>query len=397
MNPENWQIIRYTPEYKEQVIQLQTHLWGPDLAANTAYFDWKYEQNPYQESPIMYLAVCDDMVAAFAGYSTSRWQAGDPPQIIDCLTGTDAITHPDYRRQSLFSRINERALEDLTQGPHPFIFTLSAGIITTPASHRFGWYDLAPNEIGMYVTNTRSGATGNLRQLVKKVPGIYPIYRFVRRMLSRQQENEQQGCAHVPETQFHFLDAMYSDNSGIRREAVLPIQMTRTPDIDKITTILARKTPNPKIRQVRDTTFLQWRYRNPKAGYRFLYAGNWGNAGYMVLRESVYPKRTEVQIVDWEVETLECFRNLIRCVVREGRFPALSIWTTTMSKAEKQILRDEGFTIEIEHLEGKPDSYRPVVMVRKLIEKHTPGWAFTDEFVADSHNWDIRSIYSDGY
>ena len=47
MNPQNYEFVRYQPDLKGQVVELQTHLWSPSLALNTAYFEWKYERNPY--------------------------------------------------------------------------------------------------------------------------------------------------------------------------------------------------------------------------------------------------------------------------------------------------------------------------------------------------------------
>ncbi len=41
-----YEIIKYSLEFKSQVLELQTHLWSPDLALNAAHLEWKYERNP---------------------------------------------------------------------------------------------------------------------------------------------------------------------------------------------------------------------------------------------------------------------------------------------------------------------------------------------------------------
>ena len=43
-----YEIIKYRPEYRSQVLELQTHMWSPDMNINAAYLDWKYYDNPYQ-------------------------------------------------------------------------------------------------------------------------------------------------------------------------------------------------------------------------------------------------------------------------------------------------------------------------------------------------------------
>ena len=56
MSP-SYEIIRYRPEFRDQVIELQKHLWSGDTAFNSAYFRWKYETNPYADDIPIYLAV----------------------------------------------------------------------------------------------------------------------------------------------------------------------------------------------------------------------------------------------------------------------------------------------------------------------------------------------------
>ena len=43
----SYRFTRYQPKYREEIVRLQTVLWGPDLALNTDYLSWKYERNPY--------------------------------------------------------------------------------------------------------------------------------------------------------------------------------------------------------------------------------------------------------------------------------------------------------------------------------------------------------------
>ncbi|HKZ41902.1 MAG TPA: hypothetical protein VJ044_13135, partial [Candidatus Hodarchaeales archaeon] len=50
-------MANYQPEFKKQVVELQKHLWSPSAALNAAYLEWKYERNPYLDTPLIYLAL----------------------------------------------------------------------------------------------------------------------------------------------------------------------------------------------------------------------------------------------------------------------------------------------------------------------------------------------------
>ena len=54
-----YEIVKYCPEFKKQVVQLQTYLWSSDVALNAAYLEWKYEHNPYMKAPFIHLAVSE--------------------------------------------------------------------------------------------------------------------------------------------------------------------------------------------------------------------------------------------------------------------------------------------------------------------------------------------------
>jgi hypothetical protein len=398
MTNSECKLVKFQPEHKDQIIKLQTNLWGPDLALNRAYFEWKYEQSPYQTAPIIYLWIQAGEVVSFAGFNNSHWQAGDPPQIVNCLAGCDAITHPEFRQQGLFSKMTMQAMQDLSDGPHDFIFTLSAGTITTPASHKLGWYDLGPNEIGIRFPDASPPKTGKVRTLLKGIPGVYSGYSYIREALKRGSRSENTTLAmESMGSHFRYLDEYFAKSVPKKAGNGSEIWMSVSPEIDRMVELIAENKSNPKIRQVRDKTFFKWRYRNPRADYRFLFCGQNPLKGYLVLRAAKGKQSTEVQIVDWETFDIGTLKSLIEAAIFLGRFSVLTIWTTTLSTEEKQLLRDLKFSIDLERLGDKPEALRPVVMIREMSQQAEKGSIFTPSFVGNIDNWDIRPIYSDGY
>ena len=92
----NYEIVKYHPEFKRQVVELQRHLWGPDVALNAAYLEWKYERNPYLDGPHIYLALCGGLVVGMRGWFGCKWQIGYPSQTFPGLCGGDGLeaAHP---------------------------------------------------------------------------------------------------------------------------------------------------------------------------------------------------------------------------------------------------------------------------------------------------------------
>jgi hypothetical protein len=80
MNPQNCEFVRYQPDLKGQVVELQTHLWSPSLALNTAYFEWKYERNPYLVEPLIYLVMYHGKAIGMRGFFGVQWEGGVPAQ-----------------------------------------------------------------------------------------------------------------------------------------------------------------------------------------------------------------------------------------------------------------------------------------------------------------------------
>ena len=79
----DYEIVGYRPEFREQILQLQQHLWGPDVDINSAYLKWKYEENPYLDTTLIYLALCKEKVVGMRGFYGAKWEVAirDKPHL----------------------------------------------------------------------------------------------------------------------------------------------------------------------------------------------------------------------------------------------------------------------------------------------------------------------------
>lgn len=82
---QNYEIRSYHPDFKVQIINLERFLWGENVKENIAYFDWKYEKNPYSKEIIGTVGLYKGKVVGFIGFPASKWFLGDKKNIFVLL------------------------------------------------------------------------------------------------------------------------------------------------------------------------------------------------------------------------------------------------------------------------------------------------------------------------
>src|SRR5262245_47034570 len=149
MNME-YEIVKYCSEFKQQVVKLQTHLWGPDVAVNSAYLEWKYERNPYMKTPFIHLALSAGQVVGMRGMYGAQWQIGCPAQTFLAPCAGDLVLAPDHRNRGLVTKIMETAADDLADNGYSYTFNFSAGLATQLGSLTTGWHSVGPLEMAHF-------------------------------------------------------------------------------------------------------------------------------------------------------------------------------------------------------------------------------------------------------
>lgn len=129
---------KYSPEYKQQVLDLESSLWHFDDDKKLKYFKWKYEDNPYTDSPEAYIALDGDKVVAFRGYMVHQCKYFD--KIFYIAVAGDMVTHPQYRRMGLFKNITEFSMNEIDkQGNISVLTNSSSGGPTSFGYLSLGW------------------------------------------------------------------------------------------------------------------------------------------------------------------------------------------------------------------------------------------------------------------
>ncbi len=109
-----YEVVKYRPEFKSQIVELQTHLWSRDTEVNSTYLDWKYSRNPYVDKTLIYLALHGGKAVGMRGVYGAKWQVGNPSETLIGLCAGDLVIAPDHRNRGLFRKIMEVALADLS-------------------------------------------------------------------------------------------------------------------------------------------------------------------------------------------------------------------------------------------------------------------------------------------
>jgi GNAT superfamily N-acetyltransferase len=375
-----YEIVRYTPALKERVVRLQRELWSADLDVNAAYLEWKYERNPYADSPAIYLALHDGEPVGMRGLFGARWEVGRPPRAFAGPCAGDLVIAPEHRNRGLSERIMDAAARDIVDAPYPFVFNLSASLATQLASLRTGWKSAGPLETARWHAPER-WAEARVMRYAGRLPYLW---RFAAR-------------AARP---FHALDRHGRRHRGGRHRQVI---LERAPRPDPMSTLVAEVGGDGRIRHVRDRRYFEWRFQNPLSAYRFLYWMSGELEGYLVLQAPAHRPGGLVTIVDWEARDTRVLAELLEAALGWGRFDDLIVWTSTLPAEGHALLFDSGFvavaTTESIGQAFRTKAVRPTVLVRAVRPGVAPArdWQVDGRPVLDLASWDLRMVYSDSF
>lgn len=342
-------------------MELQRHLWGSDLDANDTYMSWKYEYNPYLEDVCIYLVWFGESVVGMRGVFGVHWQLGMEAEKLPMVCMGDLVVHPKHRDKGLFKRLMDFAMEDLSKHGIQYIVSLSPGNLTQISAFAVGW---------------RCLATLNEYQH----PGVLWRVRRKIRYLLKVKEAEP----------FNLLDRRIGQTMWVKGQS---IHLECDPRPEQMADLAGQCENDDRIRHDRSHAFFSWRYKNPLARYRFLYAGDLD--GYLVLQTSLTYDTRLVRIVDWEARDPQAMQALLRATVKLCRFVRLSI----ILKPSETVLSDslQRLAFVKKAVGTGVADYRPLYLIRAVSQGVVPEpWMCGDLEVLKEPNWKIRPIISDG-
>jgi GNAT superfamily N-acetyltransferase len=374
-----YEIVRYRPDLKAQVLALQTHLWSPDRAINTSYFEWKYEQNPYLKEPLIFLAMHQGEAVGMRGFFGVRWEVGVPAQSFTGLYADDMVIAPAHRNHGLTSRIMYWAFEDLADRGYEYIFNLSAGPTTLLSSVAMGWRSAGGMQ-PMRWQSKQSVVRKRLGSLARKSPALS---RYIASYRSRHSEQPLPTLANIGEQRRDHLNRDYD------------VSLYDAPRCNAMAQLVGRLDDGGHIRHVRDADYFRWRFANPLSRYIFLYADTAQLDGYLVLQEYTSSAASQgvVNIVDWEASDPAIKERLLTAAVEIAKSRQIVIWSATLPSSAIALLRKNGF--KQEQISKAMVRSAPELLVRSLCRDYVMGgWMVAGTPLLDISSWDLRMLYS---
>jgi len=403
---EWYKIVKYRPEFKSRLLDLQAHLWGQDPATRAAYLEWKYDRNPYTDDTNIYLALYNEQLVGMVGAYGAKWEFGDLVQTFPGLCFADLVILPRHRNRDLFPKLMTFALDDLSETGCAYAFDLSAAPHVALGLLMQGWRSIfiqtasrtidPATQSGNLMENEQklSRFTAVYRQIyghLDKLPLLVSIYRRLRRYMYDPISRRVTG------TRRAFVDL---DGNAGRHKINSRVTLSKTARPRAMAELAERIGTDGRIRHVRDEQYLSWRFQNPLSEYRFLFWEKKRLDGYFVLHTKLdqHSNDASTYIVDWEATNVQVWIDLLQATIHWGNFKDIVIWSATLSGEVKKLLAETGFTFLDKSGSVRNDIHGGKILVQSLCRKtQQSDWILADRDLLDPANWNLRMIYSDAY
>jgi hypothetical protein len=252
-----WIARRYQSGDEERILQLRRLVFGEaDAPRNTAeYWRWEYLDAPAGRATI-WVGEAEGSIVGHYAIRPVRMQHGGEP-VLGSIS-IDAMTHPHYRRESVFATLGQRAYADLAQDGPALTYIFPRKISMVGSIAKFDWKYLCA-----------------LSVFVKPIDASTVVERFI---------SGRAVLAPVRAVSRLLLGMVYKGRRS-RAEECCEVRWLKRFD-GRIDRFWAQLAPRYPIAVVRDSTYLNWRYfDNPGRDYRTLVAEQSGDIiSYVTLR-----------------------------------------------------------------------------------------------------------------
>lgn len=373
------EIVPFDPSLKDELVEFRRRTYETGFPESRDYLEWKYEQNPYIPGPIYYIARAGGRIVGMRGVYGTCWEHDRAANATVLPSADDWAVDPEYRNRGVASEIMRAATEDLAKRGYPYALITSGGRITIIASLAAGWRSATALE-----PVVRRSRSERIRHVVRsQLRGRRGMWRFVRSNSANVRSSEDP---------FRRVDNMEAVRGRLPGSMIVS---DSKPRIEAMAELIARLPYDGRIRHVRGTRYLTWRYKNPIRTHRFLYHERDGKLdGYLVLArwEECQLPTLPFHIVDWEGTDDIVRADLLRCAVNTAQISELGMWTAGLSNESRAVLDEAGFVkTDLDQRERG----MPCILVKQL-GRETPmtTWMFGDGSILDSKRWDMRMIYT---
>lgn len=377
----NYKIVRYDSIYNDQICELEKENWGSNSNLIKSYFQWKYFENPYSDSPKLYLALLEGKVIAVRGVYETKWQLGESAESFIALCSSDLVIHPKHRNKGLHPELMNFMKNDLYDLGYRYLFNFSANPINLISTLAIGWKSIGRIKI-MEKQFQRKEFSALIS--IKKLLKIIGINKVLRRGINKVLSHGEKGNPYI-------YDIIYKNTKS---KVPSRIKIENHPRPEEMYSLVKKLIPKNKIILTRDVGFFSWRYKSPLSDYLFLYWYDNELKGYLVAQTRLYRGLNNFNIIELEAVNSVIKKELLRCLVILLEFSPITIWSNMLDDNCNKFLASIGFS-ETSSTKSLAD-YTPTVLVQTTGNSDAK-IEFQGCDLLDINNWDLKMIYCDGY
>jgi len=352
---DEYEIRLYRSDFFPQVVDLLKYLLGNDHESNRDYFKWKYDDNPYTESPLGIMSLYKGKVVGFRGYFATRFQIQEKNDKIISLCPGDTCVHTDHRRKGLSVAMGNRASEEYT-GKYPFFLNLSSTKISLPGYLRMRFLPLTSKT---YLTKC-------------SMPGLIKFSFNAKKRFNQI----------APRITFGTFDD------------IIVSQQPRPEEMHVL--IEGQEGSTDKIALYQDEDFFKWRYANKHNKYIFLFRiKNEVITGYIVIQVS--PNNRRGYIVDYAQRDETSIEKILKFIIKARFLDVLSIYHFSLTDNIKHKVQDLGFkTVSLFRVIERRIRGELPLLIRPVKHDYSDSDFYVEGLdLRKIENWHIKGICSD--
>lgn len=336
-------VKEYSSEYKTSIITLLSNLLkGLNETERTKLFEWRYERNPYQNKPIIFLAFSGDLLVGFRAYLIQYFCISGKQ--ITVISPADTIIHPEYRRRGLISMLNKHSL-DVIYSEYPkdsILLNTTTSKHAMPTYIKFDWYPCSNRN---------------------KVYGYrFSVINIIRYLLKSRIKSDV-----INRTSFSDANLRYEVSNEI--------------NTIKILEFIQQHKDKARFTNLRDEEFFNWRYsyesdKNICCTCYF----NESIVGYIIMKRI---SNHQISIEEFLAIDSKTLRIMFKVIQKKMNLPIMR--TIIYSNRDKRTMKSCGFLVESNMYIKIFKKQRFPVLVRPT----KPNLSESDFFI---HGTDIRDI-----
>jgi GNAT superfamily N-acetyltransferase len=283
----------YAPHLRLEVVSLLDLIWGwSDLERSSAFFQWRYEDNPYTTTPVVFAARDGDRVVGLRCFVVQKFRRGPDTALVACPA--DAIVHPDYRGLGVFQSLTRFSLEHMPRDVR-VILSLSANEASAAVNRKLGW-----KEFGMT--------------------------KYMYRIAAPAFKQRERG----------------SSTRTLEHRGVT-VCIGEDPALLSPSTYSYPRIADTQWANVRDEAYYRWRYRQPFASFWYVTGRNGEQGGFMILKRM---GRRLFSVMEYGFDDAAILSAMTAGFTRASEAYALRLLNLTLQSQETAAFRRAGFRYE---------------------------------------------------